>query len=84
MLCTSRSSQTFGKSAVPQLIALLNKHKYQSSRYAANALGKISDERAIIHLVNALEDPELGKHAKEALKKFGPVCIPEVIKREEL
>jgi len=34
-------------------------------------------------LVNTLEEPELGENAKEALKKFGPICIPEVIKKVE-
>ncbi len=77
----SHRLRSIGKPAVPQLIVLLNNHKYQSSSHAANALGKIGDERAIIHLVNALEDPDLGEHAKEALKKFGPVCIPEAIKK---
>jgi len=74
---------SIGKPAVPQLIVALNKHKYQSSWYAAKALGKIGDERAIIHLANALENFDLGEHAKKALKRFGPVCIPEVIKKIE-
>ena len=74
---------SIGKPAVPQLIVALNKHKYQSSWYAAKALGKIGYERAIIHLANALEDFDLGEHAKKALKRFGPVCIPEVIKKIE-
>lgn len=41
------------------------------------------NKRTIVHLVNALEEPELGENASEALKKFGPICIPKVIKKLE-
>lgn len=74
---------SIGKPAVTELIEVLNEHRWQSSWYAAVALGEIGDKRAIVHLVNALEEPELGEVAKDSLKKFGPVCIPEVIKKVE-
>ncbi len=72
---------SIGKPAVPQLIEILNRHEAQSCSYAADALGEIGDNRAIKPLVDALEVRELGENAKEALKKFGHVCIPEVIKK---
>lgn len=72
-----------GKSAVTQLIEVLNKHKARSSEYSAEILGEIGDRRAIIPLVDALEEPELGESVKEALKEFGSACIPEVIKKIE-
>ena len=71
---------SIGKPAVPQLIKVLNNYDSWSCFFAADVLGKIGDEQAIRHLANALEEPELGENAKEALKKFGPACIPEVIK----
>lgn len=74
---------SIGKPAVPQLIEVLNEHKWQSSWYAADALGEIGDRRAIQPLADALEEPELGENAKKALKKFGPVCVPDVIKKVE-
>jgi len=40
-------------------------------------------KRAIEPLANALEYPELGENVYKALKKFGPVCISEVVKRIE-
>jgi hypothetical protein len=72
---------SIGKPAVPRLIEVLDKHEWQSSWHAATALGKIGDKIAIMPLVDALEEPGLGEKAEEALKKFGPVCIPEVIKK---
>jgi len=72
-----------GNPAVPQLIKLLNRHNTKGSLYAAHVLGKIGDKRAILPLVDALEEPDLGEEAKEALKKFGSVCIQEVIKKLE-
>ncbi|MBI5356521.1 hypothetical protein HZB78_02820 [Candidatus Collierbacteria bacterium] len=39
------------------------------------------NDRTIVRLINALEKPGLGENAREALKKFGPACIPEVIKK---
>lgn len=72
---------SIGKPAVPQLIEKLNRHGALSCWYAVDALGEIGDNRAIKPLVDALEDREFGENTKEALKKFGPVCIPEVIKK---
>jgi len=84
---TSRMMDTLvsiGKSAVPSLIELLNNpDTWMSCFFAADALGEIEDERAIGPLADALEDPELGENAYSALKKFGPVCIPDVIKKIE-
>ena len=37
----------------------------------------------ILDLVNTLEEPELSENAIEELKKIGPVCVPEVIKKIE-
>lgn len=72
-----------GNPAVPQLIEVLNCHSAWSSHFAADALGTIGDERATIPLADALEESELGEHARSALKEIGPVAIPEVIKRVE-
>jgi hypothetical protein len=74
---------SIGEPAVPQLLETLGQTDSWSSYFAADALGEICDERAIIPLVDTLEEPELGERAKEALKKFGPVCIPEVIRKVE-
>jgi len=74
---------SIGKPAVPALIEVLNRHKKWSSCFAANALGEIGDERAIVPLANALEEEEIGERSGEALERFGPVCIPEVIKKVE-
>jgi len=71
-----------GKPAVSSLIELLNDHDtWMSSAFAADVLGEIRDKRAIEPLADALEDPELGENSYKALKKFGPVCISEVVKR---
>lgn len=40
-------------------------------------------KKTILRLVNILEEPELGENAVEELKKFGSICIPEVIKKIE-
>ena len=72
-----------GSPAVPQLITVLNCHSAWSSHFAADALGTIGDERAITPLADTLEESELGRHARSALKEIGPVAIPEVIKRVE-
>jgi len=37
-------------------------------------------KKTILDLVNILEEPELGENAVEELKKFGPICVPEVKK----
>ena len=75
---------SIGKPAVPLLIELLNDHDtWMSCFFAADALGEIRAEEAIGPLADALEDPELGENAYKALKKFGPVCIPQVISRIE-
>ena len=75
---------SIGKLAVPSLIELLQNHDtWMSSAFAADVLGEIGDTRAINPLADALEDFELGEHAYRALKKFGSVCISEVIKRIE-
>jgi len=73
-----------GKAAVPYLIDLLDQYTI-ACLYAADALGEIEDEEAIKPLISTLEDEDsdLGEHAKDALKKFGPVCIPEVITKVE-
>jgi len=70
-----------GKPAIPQLSDLSNKHRCQSSCHAAYVLGKIGDKKAIDYLIDILEDSDLGECAKEALKKFGPDCIPKVIRK---
>ena len=75
---------SIGKPAVPSLIELLQNHDtWMSSAFAADVLGEIGDTRAIKPLADALEDFELGEHAYRALKKFGSVCISDVIKRIE-
>ena len=72
---------SIGKPAIPQLIERLNRPDAISCWYAVDALGKIGDNRAMKPLVDVLEDREFGENAKEALKNFGPVCIPDVIKK---
>lgn len=73
-----------GKPAVPALIAVLNDHDARENRaFAADVLGEIEDQSAIEPLADTLENPNIGEKAYKALKKFGPVCIPEVIKRVE-
>ncbi len=72
-----------GESAVPMLIEVLNDRGFPSSLYAAETLGQIGDRRAIGPLVNALEDGDIGGGAQDALKCFGPACIPAVIKKVE-
>ena len=74
---------SIGKAAVAQLIEVLNNYDTWSCFFAADALGEVGDEMAIGPLADALEEPELGEHAKEAIKEFGSLCIPEVIKKEE-
>jgi len=72
---------SIGKSAVPELIEVLNNYDSWSCYFAADALVDIGDKRAIDPLVNALEEEEIGENAERALKKFGPVCIPKVIRK---
>ena len=74
---------SIGSPAVPELIGMLSDPANWSSSFAAGALGKIGDARAIIPLADVLEDSDLGGSANDALKEFGEVCIPEVIKRVE-
>ncbi len=74
---------SIGSPAVPELIGMLSDPANWSSSFAAGALGKIGDARAIIPLADVLEDSDLGDRANDALKEFGEVCIPEVIKRVE-
>ncbi len=49
---------------------------------AAEELGKIGDERAIPHLVNALSDENglVLTYILETLEGFGPAAVPELIK----
>ena len=74
---------SIGSPAVPELIRMLSNPDNWSSSFAAGVLGKIGDERAIIPLADVPEDSDPGRRAKDALKEFGDVCIPEVIKRVE-
>ncbi len=74
---------SIGSLVVLELIGMLNDQDNRSSLFAADALGKIGNESAIIPLADVLEDSELGERAKDALKEIGDVCIPEVIKRAE-
>ena len=74
---------SIGSPAVPELIGMLSDHDSWSGCFAADALGKIGNESAIIPLADVLEDSNLGERAKDALKEIGDVCIPEVIKRVE-
>ena len=74
---------SIGSPAVPELIGMLSDPANWSSSFAAGALGKIGDARAVIPLNDVLENSDLGDRANEALKEFGDVCISEVIKRVE-
>jgi hypothetical protein len=46
-------------------------------------MGEWCDERAITPLMNAIENHDLKITANEQLVKFGPMVVPEVIKRVE-
>lgn len=72
-----------GKQAVPKLIQVLSNHDGWSAHFATDTLGEIGDERAIEPLVAVLEEKDLGKSAQEALVKFGPVCVSDVIEKIE-
>ncbi len=74
---------SIGEPAVLPMIEILKNHDDPSWRSASIILGEIGDERAIMPLINALEDIDLGHVANEALVKIGPACIPEVIKKVE-
>lgn len=74
---------TIGRMAVPRLIELLTDDGGRSATCAIRALGEIRDKRALPALADKLEDGGLAETAHNALKKFGPECIPEVIKRVE-
>lgn len=70
-------------SAVPRLIEILHKRQKPSFTSACAVLGEIGDPEAIKPLVEYLEDKKLGEDCKNALVKFGPVSVPEIIKAVE-
>jgi len=72
---------SIGEPAVLPMIEILKNRDDTSWRSASIILGKIGDERAIMPLINALEDIDIGHIANEALVKIGPACTPEVIKK---
>jgi hypothetical protein len=72
-----------GSEAVPYLIELLKDTDTWSSSYVIEALGEIGDDRAIAPLVDIIEYGELGEEISEALKKFGPKSVPQIIKKVE-
>lgn len=74
---------SIGEPAVPLLLETLKDKQDKSWQSAAHILGEIGDKRAIMSLIDALEEPWLGESAEKALVKIGPACIPEVIKKIE-
>lgn len=68
---------------VPQLIALLKDSCYSIRQYAAVALGKINDNRAIDPLIDCViaENPGIENTATFALSRFGKPAICRLIKR---
>lgn len=64
--------------AFPALIKALNSRQYPLSHHAALILGEIGDQRAIPHLVDALPHEGLDDFAGPALKKFGPLAVPQI------
>lgn len=65
--------------AFPALIESLTSHQYPLSHHATQILGDIGDQRAIPHLVDALTKEGLDDFAGPALKKFGPLAVPQII-----
>jgi hypothetical protein len=64
------------------MIKILEDQEYPAWDSAAKIMGELRDERAIMPLINALEnrDCETDIVANETLVKFGPIVVPEVIK----
>ncbi len=80
---TSEKLISFGEPAVPLLLEILKDKENKSWQCAAHILGEIGDNRAIMPLIDALEEPWMGEWVEKALVRIGPVCIPEVIKKVE-
>jgi hypothetical protein len=59
------------KEAVPELIPFLQKTDKSRPRAAAEALARIQDPRAILPLIEALQNPASRSFAARALGKFG-------------
>lgn len=74
-----------GEPAVLPMIKILEDQDDPAWDSAAKIMGELRDEKAIIPLINALEnrDGELDILANEILVKFGPIVVPEVIKLVE-
>lgn len=74
-----------GEPAVLPMIKILEDQDDPGWDSAAYIMGEMRDEGAIMPLINALEnrDDELDIVANETLVKFGPIVVPEVIKRVE-
>ena len=68
--------------AVLPMIKILDDYDDACWISAAKIMGELRDERAIMPLINALEnrDGELDITANETLVKFGPRVVPEAIK----
>jgi hypothetical protein len=71
-----------GEPAILPMIKILEDQEYPAWDSAAKIMGELRDERAIIPLINALENRncETDILANETLVKFGPKVVPEVIK----
>jgi hypothetical protein len=72
-----------GTPAVLPMIKILEDQEDPSWESAAYIAGELHDERAIMPLINAIENHDLKITANEQLIKFGPDVVPEVIKRVE-
>lgn len=69
----------FGEAAVlPLITALEDEDPWLASR-AADLLGEIADERAILPLIKALDVSMVDNHAAYSLKKFGEAAVEPLI-----
>jgi HEAT repeat protein len=64
--------------ATPALLARLGDEDATVRRAAAAALGEIRDPRAVSRLAELVHDPALQATALEALRRSGPVALPEI------
>ncbi len=74
---------SIGEPAVLPMIKILEDQNDPCWESAAFIAGELHDERAIMPLINAIENHDLKITANEILVKFGPIVVPEVIRRVE-
>lgn len=67
----------YGSAAVQAVIAILQDHTAAGRRWAAVALGRLTDARAMGPLLAALHDPDVGVRASAA-QALHPFAVPDV------